>query len=472
MHAQPESLDFDPATLPVPELSPELLAVSAEPLAEAGFAEPLAADAAALSEDSLYPELNLDGSLVFPTPSPARPLRITPYSQPDHLTARTDSADLREGVIPGIDKYLTQEYIVRYSSPKGIELLEGIMRRGAPYFAFIRKEVEARNLPMELMYLPVIESAFLPTAVSKSGATGLWQFMKNSMGPYDMKVTDWMDERMDFWKSTMGALSKLEENYRELKDWPLALAAYNAGLGGVSRIMQRTGLRDYWLLSERKHLLTETIHYVPKLLAIAHIMANSRYFGIEPVWYSDPEWTRIKVGRMVDLELLAAEAGIDKRDLKSANRELLYNVTPPDQNYYLKVKSADAEAVAAVLERTDLPLIRYYFHTVASGDTLSEIAQHFGVSVDTILKNNPGLQARYLKIGTRLLIPAYKDVGPYRPVQRTVPVSGGAGTYTVKPGDTLWSIARAYKTTPETLARLNSMKLNDVLRVGKQLKLR
>ncbi|MDR0568522.1 MAG: LysM peptidoglycan-binding domain-containing protein [Spirochaetaceae bacterium] len=474
IHAQSESLEPDLLMpLPVPELSVEMMAELSTAFYTEETSAAMTLTSAPLSEDPLYPELTMDGSMLFPPPAPARPLRITPYAPPERLNEQPQSrtVDLRECTIAGIDQDLTQEYIVRYSSPKGIELLEGIMRRGAPYFAFIRKEVETRNLPMELMYLPVIESAYLPTAVSRSGAVGLWQFMKNSMSPYDMRVTDWLDERMDFWKSTIGALSKLEENYRELGDWSLALAAYNAGLGRVSRTIQQTKIRDYWLLSERKQFSTETVHYVPKLLAIAYIMSNPRYFGIEPVWHDDPEWTRVKVGRMVDLELLASEAGIDKRDLKSANRELLYNVTPPDPNYYLKVRSADADAVAAVLARQDLPLIRYYFHTVASGDTLSEIAQHFGVTVDTILKNNAGIQARYLKIGTRLLIPAYKDVGPYRPAQRTVSAQM-PGTHTVKSGDTLWSIAKTYKTTPETLARLNGMGLNDILRVGRQLKLK
>ncbi|MDR0561690.1 MAG: LysM peptidoglycan-binding domain-containing protein [Spirochaetaceae bacterium] len=457
-------------TLPVPELSVELLSeLSTALYEEEVFEKP--ADAS--NEEALYPELNLDGLMELSVLSPARPLRITPYPQPDHLNAqiRSRTAAVREGTIPGVDRDLTQEYIIRYSSPKGIELLEAIMRRGALYFAFIRKEIETRNLPIELMYLPVIESAYLPTAVSRSGAVGLWQFMKNSIAPYDIKVTDWIDERMDFWKSTKGALAKLEENYREFNDWTLALAAYNAGLGRVSRTIQQTGIRDYWLLSERKHLAVETIHYVPKLLAISYIMSNPRYFGIEPVWHEDPDWTRIKVGRMVDLEVLASEAGIDKRELKSANRELLYNVTPPDPNYYLKVRSTDAAAVAAVLERKDLPLIRYYFHTVASGDTLSEIAQHFGVSVDTIIRNNPGVQARYLKIGTRLLIPAYKDVGPYRPSQRSA-ATQTASAHTVKRGETLWSIAKIYKTTPEALAKLNNMRLDDILREGRQLKLR
>ena len=466
-------------TLPVPELSIELLAELSTVMFNETLPDEIMVEEPTPVAELLYPELNLTEvpQKEEPSVSPSRPLRTTPYAQTESvrkIQARPQNPSIRQGRIPGLEQDLTKDYITRYSSPKGIELLNAIMRRGNLYFTFIRKEVEARNLPPELMYLPVIESGFLPTAVSRSGATGLWQFMKNSIGPYDMRITDWMDERMDFWKSTMGALSKLQENYRYLDDWALALAAYNHGLSAVSRIIRQTGIKDYWVLAANKHLVTETAHFVPKLLAISYIMSNPRYFGIEPLWHEDPEWTRVKVGRMVDLELLATEAGIDTRELKSANRELRYNVTPPDPNYYLKVRTADAPAVMAVLERKDLTLIKYYFHTIASGDTLSEIAQYYGVSVDNILKNNPGVQAKYLKIGSRLLIPAYKDVAPYRASPRNVAatVAQGEKIHLVKRGDTLWSIAKTYHTTPEALARVNNMRLSDVLREGKQLKLR
>jgi membrane-bound lytic murein transglycosylase D len=293
--------------------------------------------------------------------------------------------------------------------------------------------------------------------------------MTNSMTPYDMKVSEWMDERMDFWKSTVGALRKLDENNRELKDWPLALAAYNAGLGGVSRTVQRTGLRDYWALAEGKHLATETMNYVPKLLAFSHILSNLRSFGAEPLWPEDPEWTRLRIGRTVDLELLAKEAHVDPVALKKANSELVYEVTPPDADYYLKVRKADAAAISAVLERKDLNLVRYYIYTIKSGDTLSELAQHYGISMNHILNANPGIQARYLKIGARVLIPAFKEAEPFQRRAATAS-SSYTGTHKVVKGESLWGIARRYNVDPEALAKANNMRLNDVLPIGKILK--
>jgi len=369
-----------------------------------------------------------------------------------------------------IQNPLTQQYIRQYSSPGGLSWLQAVMNRGGPYLAFIRKEIAARKLPEELIYLPVIESGFLTTAQSKSGAAGLWQFMRNSMGPFDMKINDWVDERRDFWKSTQGALRKLEENYRYLGDWPLALAAYNAGFGAINKVVQQTGVKDYWVLSQKKLLKTETIHYVPKLLAVVYILTHQRQFGMAIGWPEDPQWEQVAVERSADLRLLADEAGIDSGELIQANRELLYNVTPAGQKYYLKVPGKDAEKVAAVLSRKDVTLVRYYFHTIHSGDTLLALAIHYGVKVEQILSSNPGTEERYLKIGSRLLIPAFKDVGPYEKPAASRENLTFDGTHLVKKGETLWSIALGYDVDPEALAEANGMQLTDVLREGKTLK--
>jgi membrane-bound lytic murein transglycosylase D len=420
----------------------------------------------------------------FPPPEPFRPLRTRPFLMPDHPASR---GDLPSPSVPqseeafvrfpssllspnSLEKSLTRHYIQQYSNPQGLAWLGTVMDRGGPYLAFIRREIEERGLPPELIYLPVIESQYLASALSRSGAAGLWQFMKNSIGPFDMKVNDWMDERRDFWKSTQGALRKLEENYKLLGDWNLALAAYNTGLGAVNRIIQKSGIRDYWLLSEKKLLKNETIHYVPKFLAAAYILSNIRRFDIPPHWPRNPHWVRVAADRSADLNILAAEAGMDAEALKNANRELTFNITPPGGNYYLKVRAVDAEKVTAVLARKDLPLIKYYFHTIRSGDTLLALANHYGITVAQILDANPGTQARYLRLGGRLLIPAFRDAEPYRGSAVRTEALVFTGNHLVKKGETLWSIALAYDVDPEVLAEVNGMGLNDILREGRSLK--
>jgi membrane-bound lytic murein transglycosylase D len=424
------------------------------------------------------------GALPEPPPEPGRPLRRARAAEPSRFLTQAPERPLEERentlTIPGFEHPLTQQFIRQYSSAGGSAWLKASMERAAPYLGFIRREVAERGLPPELVYLPVVESAYLTTAVSRSGAAGLWQFMKNSIGPFDMKVTDWADERMDFWKSTYGALKKLEENYGHFHDWPLALAAYNAGLGGVSRIVNRTGIRDFWILAEQKQFKNETILYVPKLLAVSYILTHQREFGLIPSWPEDPQWVRLPLDRPVDLEMLAELSGINEEILKSGNRELRYPITPPSGAYYLKVPAFAAGAAAAILENKEHQLIKYYYHVIGYGDTLSALAQHYRVSVEQILASNPGTEARLLQIGKRLRIPAVANVGAYgvktaaaQPRQAetaSVTVPGFGGTHLVKRGETLWSIALAYQVDPMALAEANEMGLNDILREGRVLK--
>jgi membrane-bound lytic murein transglycosylase D len=207
---------------------------------------------------------------------------------------------------------------------------------------------------------------------------------------------------------------------------------------------------------------------VPKFLAVSYILSNPRRFGLPYRWDEDPRWEQVRVAKQVDLGILAREAGIDGEVLKRANRELRYNVTPPGE-YPIKVRGAEAEKLRETLERGDIPLLAYYRHTIKSGDTLLALALHYGISVETIMAANPGLKPRYLKLGTSLLIPALKEVGPYR--QR--PPGGDLafeGNHLVKKGETLWAIALAYGVDPETLAEANGIGLDDILREGRTLK--
>jgi membrane-bound lytic murein transglycosylase D len=240
---------------------------------------------------------------------------------------------------------------------------------------------------------------------------------------------------------------------------------------------------DYWELCRLKVFKNETVQYVPKLLAVAWIFSNHRRYGIEPVWPDDPQWIRVPVGRSVDLGLVAEHAGLSGPDLKKANGELSYGITPPDPGYHIKVPAVYASAVVSVLEDSALTLIRYYFHLIRSGDTLSGIARSYGVTESQIRGQNPGLLERSLKVGQRLIIPALKEINTTtasssasRPAGE--PSAVGLNTtaapdriHLVKRGETLWSIARAYRTKPETLALINGLGPNDILKFGSTLKI-
>lgn len=367
------------------------------------------------------------------------------------------------------DNALIRKYRDQYTSAEGIKYLSAIMKRSLPYRDYIQGEIERQEVPLFLLYLPVIESGFSVNAVSRSGATGMWQFMRNSIGGYGIRINEWMDERKDPWITTNAAIKKLKDNYNYLGDWYLALAAYNCGLGATTSAIKKGGKADYWYLCEKGYFKTETVHYVPKLLAIADILSRSAEYGIETGDSSaNAVLTTLEIRRAVDISLLAKETGIDPALLKTANPALFYHITPPDTTYALRIPSDSEEAVRALLADKSRLLLEYYMYKIKSGDTLYALALHYGISVDMIVQSNPGLKPSTLKIGRNLVIPALKEVKAYAG-KKDPDNLDFSGSYLVKEGDSLWSIALAYNIQVETLAERNNLDVNSVLKLGKTL---
>jgi len=400
---------------------------------------------------------------VKPDPSLPFPTRTTTYLfEPAPNSLLTEKA---------LSQPLTQHYIAQYSSPHGVKTLNAIMERAAPYLPFIKEEVARRGLPPELAYLPIIESGFQITARSKSGAAGLWQFMLNSISPYNIRVTDLVDERRDFVKSTLGALQKLENEYRQLGCWEMTLAAYNSGLNAVTRVIKKTGKSDYWELSGKKELRPETVNFVPRLIAVSHVVSNPRKYGLI-IWHEKFEWTAIPLPRQVSIDLIAEETGLEKELLRKLNAELLQGITPADNNYRLKIPADYEKKIIELFNREDLKLIRYFYHVVRQGDTLWSMSRSYGTTVGMIEQYNPGLSSRYLKVGDTVVIPALNNTAP---VARQIPAAASSaasvkGTHIVQKGDTLWSLSRKYGITPEALAASNGMQLNEILREGRAIR--
>jgi membrane-bound lytic murein transglycosylase D len=366
---------------------------------------------------------------------------------------------------------LIDYYIEKYTSEEKLEWLQRALSRRDLFRELIYRKVEAYGLPWEINYLPIVESACSPYAVSRSGAVGVWQFMQNSVAPYDLRINEWLDERRDFWKSTDAALQKLQHNYTYLDDWLLAIAAYNCGLTRMRTIVKKTGARDYWQLLDGGHLPRETAHFIPKLLAIIHICSQKTTYNLPVRWERGMDWERIELDRQVDIRIVAQKAGIDASLLTMGNAELHYHITPPpSMRYFMKVPALYSDEIREVLCEKDGQLIRFHIYTVRSGDTMYELAQYYGVSVKMIRQYNPNVHPSRLRIGSTLVIPALLDVEPYR---------GGSGldqeiefsnSYLVRKGDSLWSIARKHDITPELLARKNSLLLDSVIRAGQRLK--
>lgn len=306
------------------------------------------------------------------------------------------------------DNPLIQKYRKEYISNFGKQWLNKVMKNAEPYRLFIRKELEKRNMPAFLEYLPAVESSFSIRAISKSGATGLWQFMENSIKPY-MHKNQWIDERYDPWVSTDAALRKLQENYNTLGSWELALAAYNFGLGGITRLIKANPDMDYWELGQAGKLKSETKNYVPRLLVIADYVTNASYYGIELPELSEKDWhnfEEISVSAPYDITIIAEKSGIPLETLEFFNPSLKFSVTPPNIEYQFRFPAGQKDIISKTLASIDPEEPRFY--TVKKGDTLWSISRRFNVDLDELCTLNKISQTDILPIKKVLKLPIYK----------------------------------------------------------------
>lgn len=361
-----------------------------------------------------------------------------------------------------------ERFIQTYTSEDKLAYLQRSLNRSLPFRSYIQSVIKQYNLPEELIYLPVVESAYRVDAVSRSGAVGMWQFMSNSIAPYEIEVNDWRDDRRDFWRSTDGALQKLQYNYEKTGSWDLALAAYNCGLNKIRRTVTSSGIDNYWTLVEKNLLPFETRNYLPKFLAISIICSYGGRYGLQSGWEENLSWERIELDRSVDIRMVSSRIGIDFDLLSLGNAELIYDVTPPaDAGYKLKIPSSFADSLNKILEESDNKFMEFYRYNIKTGDTLSEISEYYKVPLSLIYRYNEGLSPRYLRTGQTVIIPALFEMEPYRSAEE-YNVSFD-NTYIVQKGDSLWSISGMYEIPPELLASRNRMSINGTLNIGMKL---
>ena len=380
--------------------------------------------------------------------------------------------------IPIPNDPLIEYYIKEYTTEGGQRTMTSVLRRGAPYLGFIYNNLINAGMPPELMYLPAVESGFRAWAVSRSGAAGFWQFMMNSIGPYDMDVSEWQDDRRDFWKATESAIHKLQYNYSRTGSWTLAIAAYNCGLGRIERSVEAAGTTDYIKLYEQGYIPRETRNYVPKFFAFTHLAMHADSLGLpaasiktSETALSSDQWERIELDQAVNLVILASKAGIPVSFLHEANAELRHGISPPaSSGYFLKVPTRYSDNIKSVIESTEEPLMRFYIHEIQGGDTFYALSRHFGVSVSMIQMYNPGTDARSLRNGQKIIIPALKEAEPFRSGYDGARLWSNSEPYTIKTGDTLWGIARTFHTSVEEITFNNKMDAGDTLHAGMVIK--
>lgn len=310
---------------------------------------------------------------------------------------------------PEVEKFRRQ-----YLNEKWLKHLYNVLESAMEYRLFVRKSVQDKNLPEILEYLPVVESNYKTSAKSKSGAIGMWQFMANSVYPF-LVLDDFVDERLDPWKSTEAALKKLTENYNYFNDWLIAIAAYNCGVGAMNKILRKAEKKDFWYLLDKKLLPQQTADYVPKLIAIADLAINSEYYQINLPNHNEEyemlinekngNFDYIIVEKAYSLKQLAAEMRMDYDTLKKLNpsfvRGMTYPVKKSEIRLPLGMKKSAEDAIAKLIP-IDFP----FKYTVEKGDSLWSISRKYKVSIQSICDLNDIRENDILRIGKILYIPA------------------------------------------------------------------
>jgi len=360
------------------------------------------------------------------------------------------------------------------------------------YFPIFEQALDAHQLPLELRYLPVIESALNPTALSRAGASGLWQFMIGTGKQYGLEINSLVDERRDPLKATQAACAYLKKLYGMYGDWSLALAAYNCGEGNVNKAIRRSGGNtDYWKIYS--YLPKETRMYVPLFVAANYVMNYYAHHQLRPVQTLPPMATdTVMVTQAIHFDQIAEVLSMDKELLRALNPQYKRDIIPGhSQPRVLKLPVLQIYAFiekenTIVNHRKDelfsgritSNMQEKITHKVGQGETIQAISDKYGVSISNIRKWN-GLRSSQLSAGRNLTI--YADDGGYA-LSGSTPQDVGTGTpsvtaqtpeygrYKVKSGDTYSSIAKRYPGyTTNDLMKLNNAK-NSLLKVGQYIK--
>jgi membrane-bound lytic murein transglycosylase D len=429
-------------------------------------------------------------------------LRIATFPQPAPAATTEEAvkADLAATAhdipIPQNDRVLSA---VELLQTRLRDYVQESLARGAKYLPMIQNVFRAEGLPLDLAYIPIIESGFKTNALSRASAKGPWQFMRSTAVEQGLRHDWYIDERSDPEKSTIAAARYLKSLHGMFGDWDLVLAAYNGGMGRVQRAMKRSGRDDFWSLSTgTKYLPRETREYVPLILAAIIVAKNPVQYGFEFTTGEPLQYEKVQVERPIDLRRVAEWTGASIDEIQALNPELRRLTTPVrDPQYAVRVPVGTAprlEERLAAAAPADLATLKWY--VVKRGDTVATVARRNRVKqVDLAAANGLSTRSR-LKTGQSLVIPGAPAALLATRTPRTTPAAATAAdgppatdstepakdakattvaaatpdavpaarriVYRVKRGDTLFEIARLFNTTVAKLKSWNQLRSNTI----------
>ncbi|HEX2465971.1 MAG TPA: LysM peptidoglycan-binding domain-containing protein [Thermoanaerobaculia bacterium] len=484
----PLDADVEASSAPVPDQGPDPAKLLADSLATYESAQSLWEQGLV---DEAFAALDAAYELMAAVDVERDPLRTQEKEDLRRLISRrvveiyasrpTAAGDL-EGSIPlEINEHVQRE-ILSFSGPERQFFLDAYARGGL-YRSMILDELRAAGMPLELAWMPIVESGFKVRAYSVARALGLWQFIASTGYRFGLERTTWIDERMDPHKSTKAAIGYLTELHALFGDWLTALAAYNCGEHLVLRLLssQPVSYFDrFWDLYER--LPRETRRYVPRFLAVRAILEDPAAYGFTlPEPEVPPEFDVVRTERTVDLGELERRLQLADGTIKGLNPELRRNATPSEP-YEVKVPRGTTEQVAAAITQLPHRVVTADVapsggggtHRVRPGETLSRVASRYGTSVEALVALNglqskdriwPGQTLRVRSGGGRSS--SRSDSGK----TSSAATASGNTTHRVRQGDNLWLIAQRYGTTVERIKVDNGLRGN-LLRVGQKLVIR
>jgi membrane-bound lytic murein transglycosylase D len=473
------------AAAALPASEPTLPTRDAEPVVEAAVDSDEAASSpthSAASEATTEPRQMRKAQ----TASVANAAREQPQQESDQTSKSTEGTGVSRGI--GVDQpddlweRIRQDLSwqetesVRIDKARNNYLRQDnympmVSERADQYLYYIVEEVEKRNMPMEIALIPMIESALDPFARGPSGAAGLWQIMPKTGAHLGLDQDSWYDGRQAVRDSTQVALDYLESLYEQFgEDWFLALAAYNAGAGRVSRAQQANKAKglstDYWSLNLPRH----TTYYVPKIIALAQIVAEPERFDVViPEVQNAPAFEVVDTGTQLQLAKAAQLAEVDIDTLRALNPGQLRETTSPDRppEILLPIGSADIFEYNIAKLSPD-QLVEWKTYKIKPGDNLGQIAQKFDIDVEVLQEINR-IRGSMINAGDYLKIPGAPSI------DATIAAASDGNTksqgYEVREGDSLYRIAGRFKVSVDQIIAWNDLDRRAYLKPGQQLKL-
>jgi membrane-bound lytic murein transglycosylase D len=349
------------------------------------------------------------------------------------------------------------------------------------YEPMIEAHLREAGLPLTLKVLPLVESGYVPSAVSRASARGLWQFMTGTARMEGLEVSPRIDDRLDPEISTVGAARHL----RRLRDyyggsWYLALAAYNSGMGRVDRALIAAGVdrslgdSAFWAIRDR--LPTETRNYVPMFIASAVISRYPSLFGFEgqPSGPSGEIWDWVTVPDEAELSVIARILDVDSAVVRALNPRFVQGLTPAGREVEIRVPPGVGERFAAAW--ASLPAdqrVNIRWHVVRRGETLSGIARRYGVPTAVLQRTNNINRPSSLQIGTRLRVPLRGGAVPAVQVAAAAEAASTPRvvTHRVRRGESVWTIARRYGVRAADVLAWNDLSEDSIIRPGDQIRI-